>query len=135
MISQLGVAPSWRNLSIAFALAVTVVVTMLAVLSLRQRELRDPLAELVAQLRARLALAGLKSPPSEGLTDLKQRLATRLRPAQAEEAGLLLQALEDARYQRAASPLKPAELRRLSARVRRFRPLLNGLNVDHSASG
>jgi transglutaminase-like putative cysteine protease len=135
LISQLGVAPSWRNLSIAFALAVTVVLVTLAVLSLRQRELRDPLAELVTQLRARLALAGLKSPPSEGLTDLKRRLATRLRPVQAEEAGVLLQTLEDARYRRAAAPLKPAELRRLRARVRRFRPLLNGVGVDHSASG
>ncbi|HEX4583935.1 MAG TPA: DUF3488 and transglutaminase-like domain-containing protein [Burkholderiaceae bacterium] len=135
MISQLGVAPSWRNLSIAFALAVTAVLVTLAVLSLRQRELRDPLADLVAKLRGRLAQAGLQSPPSEGLTDLKRRLATRLRPGQAEEAGVLLQALEDARYRRTGGALKPAELRRLSARIRRFHPLRNGVKVDHSASG
>jgi len=126
LISQLGVAPSWRNLSIAFALTVTLVLTALAVLSLRHREVRDPLAELVAQLRARLALAGLKSPPNEGLTDLKSRLTTRLEPPQAQEGAALVQALEDARYRRTGAALRPAELRQLRARVRRFRPLLNG---------
>ena len=88
--------------------------------------MRDPLAELVAQLRARLALAGLKSPPNEGLTDLKSRLTARLGPPQAEEGAALVQALEDARYQRTGAALRPAELRQLRARVRRFRPLLNG---------
>ncbi len=126
LISQLGVAPSWRNLSIAFALTVTLVLTALAVLSLRHREVRDPLAELVAQLRARLALAGLKSPPNEGLTDLKSRLTARLGPPQVEEGAALVQALEDARYRRTGAALRPAELRELRARVRRFRPLLNG---------
>ena len=126
LISQLGVAPSWRNLSIAFALTVTLVLTALAVLSLRHREVRDPLAKLVAQLRARLALAGLKSPPNEGLTDLKSRLTARLGPPQVEEGAALVQALEDARYRRTGAALRPAELRKLRARVRRFRPLLNG---------
>jgi transglutaminase-like putative cysteine protease len=126
LIAQLGVAPSWRNLSVAFALTVTLVLTALAVLSLRHREVRDPLAELVAQLRARLALAGLKSPPNEGLTDLKSRLTTRLGPPHAEEGAALVQALEDARYRRIGAALRPAELRQLRARVRRFRPLLKG---------
>jgi transglutaminase-like putative cysteine protease len=126
LIAQLGVAPSWRNLSIAFALTVTLVLAALAVLSLSHREVRDPLAELVAQLRARLALAGLKSPPNEGLTDLKRRLTTRLGPLQAEEGAALLDALEDARYRRTGAALRPAELRQLRARVRRFRPLRNG---------
>ena len=117
-------APSWRNLSIAFASSVTVVLVLLAILSLSHRELRDPLADLVTQLRTRLALAGLKSPPSEGLSDLKRRLAPRLRPGQGDEAAALLQALEDARYERASAVLRPADLRRLRARVRRFRPQL-----------
>ena len=124
LIAQLGVAPSWRNLSIAFASSVTVVLVLLAILSLSHRELRDPLADLVTQLRTRLALAGLKSPPSEGLSDLKRRLALRLRPGQGDEAAALLQALEDARYERASAVLRPADLRRLRARVRRFRPQL-----------
>jgi DNA-binding GntR family transcriptional regulator len=59
------------------------------------------------------------------LTDLRRRLETRLRPAHAEEAAALLQALEDARYRRAAATTRPAEVRRLRARIRRFRPLLN----------
>jgi transglutaminase-like putative cysteine protease len=125
LISGLGVAPSWRNLSIAFAVTITTVLLALGALSLRHREVRDPLADLVAQLRARLAQAGVSSPPSEGLTDLRRRLETRLRPAHAEEAAALLQALEDARYRRAAAGTRSAEVRELRARIRRFRPLLN----------
>jgi transglutaminase-like putative cysteine protease len=124
LFSQFGVAPSWRNLSIAFAVSITTLLVVLAALTLRHRELRDPLAELVAQVRAKLSFAGLKSPPNEGLSDLKRRLEPRLRPAQAEEATALLQALEEARYQRPAAALRPAELRRLRGRVRRFRPQL-----------
>jgi len=124
LISRFGVAPSWQNLSIVFAVSVTLLLVTLAVLSLRHREVRDPLAQLVAQLRARLALAGLKTPPNEGLSDLRRRLAPRLQPAEAEEATALLQALEDARYQRAAAALRPTEVRRLRARIKRFRPQL-----------
>jgi DNA-binding GntR family transcriptional regulator len=47
-----------------------------------------------------------------------------LRPSQAEEAAALLQALEDARYQRSAAALRPADLRQLRVRVKRFRPHL-----------
>jgi transglutaminase-like putative cysteine protease len=126
-ISQLGMAPSWRNLSIAFAVTITSLLLVLAAVTLRHREVRDPLSELVAQFRMRLELAGLSAPACEGLSDLKRRLAPRLRPAQAEEACALLQALEDARYRRASASLRPVELRALRARVRRFRPALNGL--------
>jgi transglutaminase-like putative cysteine protease len=123
-ISQLGMAPSWRNLSIAFAVTISSLLLVLAAVTLRHREVRDPLSELVAQFRMRLELAGLTAPACEGLSDLKRRLAPRLRPAQAEEASALLQALEDARYRRASASLRPAELRTLRARVRRFRAVL-----------
>jgi transglutaminase-like putative cysteine protease len=125
LIAHLGVVPSWRNLSIAFALTITVLLAALAVVSLRHREVRDPLSQLVAQLRMRLELAGLGAPASEGLSDLKRRLTPRLRPTQVEEACALLQALEDARYRRASASLRPSELRGLRARVRRFRPLVD----------
>jgi transglutaminase-like putative cysteine protease len=126
LIAHLGLVPSWRNLSIAFALTITAVLAVLAVLSLRHREVRDPLSELVVRVRAKLELAGLSAPASEGLSDLKRRLAPRLRSAQAEEAAALLQALEDARYRRAGAPLRPSDLRGLRSRVRRFRPVLTG---------
>jgi hypothetical protein len=124
LISHLGVAPSWRNLSIVFAATVTLLLVILAVLSLRNRELRDPLGQLVAQLRARLAVTGLKMRPSEGLSDLRSRVGPRLRPAHAAEACALLQALEDARYGRAAPRFGATELRRLRGRIKRFRPQL-----------
>jgi protein-glutamine gamma-glutamyltransferase len=125
LISQLGLAPSWRNLSIVFAVTVSLLLAVLAALSLNNRETRDPLAQLVAQLRARLAAAGFKTPKSEGLSDLRRRVGPRLRPAQAEEAAALLQDLEDARYRRAATKLRPAELRALRVRIKRFRPQLD----------
>lgn len=128
LIAQFGLAPSWRNLSIAFASMVTLVLAVLAALSLRHRQVRDPLADLVAQLRAKLSLAGIEAPASEGLSDLRRRVDGRLRPEQTREMTALLQALEEARYQRNGA--RPAELRALRARVRRLRP-----EALHSASG
>jgi transglutaminase-like putative cysteine protease len=125
LISHLGLAPSWRNLSIAFAVTTTLVVLVLAAVSLRHREVHEPLAQLVAQLRARLNLAGFKVPPNEGLSDLRRRVGPSLEPAQAQEAAALLQALEDARYRHPVATLKTAEVRRLRARIKRFRPHLN----------
>jgi protein-glutamine gamma-glutamyltransferase len=124
LISRLGVEPSWRNLSIVFAVTITLLLVTLAALSLSNREVRDPLAQLVAQLRARLAATGLTAPPNEGLSDLRRRVGPRLRPPDAEEASALLQALEDVRYRRAATHVGAAELRHLRARIRRFRPQL-----------
>jgi transglutaminase-like putative cysteine protease len=125
LISRMGVAPSWRNLAIVFAVTVTGLLVILAALSLHNREARDPLSQLVAQLRTRLAVAGLNMRASEGLSDLRRRVEPRLRPAHAEEASALLRALEDARYGRPAHELGSAELRRLRSRIRRFRPQLN----------
>jgi hypothetical protein len=125
LISHLGVEPSWRNLSIAFAVTITVLLVVLAVFSLRHRQVRDPLAELVAQLRAKLTTAGLDATPCEGLTVLRQRLEPRLRPSQHDEAVGLLQALEDARYGRPGTKLKASELRKLRARLKRFHPKLH----------
>lgn len=124
LISRLGLAPSGRNLSIVFSVTISLLVAGLAVLSLRHRQVLDPLGHLVTQLRARLAQAGFRTPPNEGLSDLRRRLTPQLRPTQAEEAAALLQALEDARYRRDAVPIRSADVRRLRARVKRFRPLL-----------
>ncbi len=125
LISHLGVEPSWRNLSIAFGVTITVLLVVLAVFSLRHRQVRDPLAELVAQLRAKLTTAGLDATPCEGLTVLRQRLEPRLRPSQHDEAVGLLQALEDARYGPPGTKLKASELRKLRARLKRFHPKLH----------
>jgi len=127
LIAHLGIEGSWRNLSIAFAIIIPTLLAVLAVLSLRHRQVRDPLSELVMQLRARLEQAGLSAPANEGLSDLKRRLAPKLPRDQAKEAGALLGALEDARYLRARASIRPAELRSLRARVRRFRPVLNAV--------
>jgi len=124
LMSHLGLPPSWRNLSILFAVTVTMLLAALGVLSLRHRQVRDPLAELVDQLRNKVTAAGLPAPASEGLSDLRQRLQARLRPGQHDEAVALLLALEDARYGNPGPTLKASELRRLRVRLRRFHPKL-----------
>ena len=124
LFSGFGLPPTWRNMSIVFATTISSLMLALALFTLRHREPRDPLADLVRLLRTRISAAGLSSPPSEGLTDLKRRLTSRIRPAQADEAAALLQELEDVRYQRQAAPLSAMALRRLRSRVRRFRPVL-----------
>ncbi len=122
LIAQLGMEPSWRNLTIAFSITITGLLATLAFFSLRHRQPRDPLAQLVAQMRAKLARAGLPASQCEGLSDLRERLEPLLRPAQRGEASELLAALEAARYAPLASRIKPADIRRLRARVRRFQP-------------
>ena len=124
LFSGLGVLPTWRNMSIVFAATISLLIVGLALFTLRHRETRDPLADLVRQLRANISSAGLSSPPNEGLTDLKCRLTARLDPTQAQEAAALLQELQDARYQRRPTPRGAPDLRSLRARVRRFRPVL-----------
>jgi protein-glutamine gamma-glutamyltransferase len=123
LMYQLGFAPNWRNLMFAFGISVSAILVVLAFVSLRFRRRSEPLAQLVDLLRMRLKAAGFESPPTEGLSQLQQRLEPWLAPAARSEAAALLSALQAARYGRYAGVVGHADIRRLRARVRRFRPL------------
>ena len=122
LIAQFGMKPSWRSVTIAFSVTVTLLLVGLAALSLRHRRRRDPLAELVTLLRQKLIAAGLAAPPSEGLTELRQRLERWIAPGQRANAAALLAALQAARYAPSSAGVSASDIRRLRARIRRFRP-------------
>ncbi len=121
LLDGLGFDPDWRVLGILLALAVSVVATVLAVVSLRHRVRRDPLAELEQSFRGRLERGGVRCAPSDGLRALGRRLAPELAPASRTEAMAILAALERLRYSRDSASVSTADIRRLGARVRRFR--------------
>jgi transglutaminase-like putative cysteine protease len=121
LLDRLGFEPNWRVLGILLAIAVSIVAIALAVVSLRHRVSRDPLAELEARFRSRLERAGLRVSPAEGPRALGRRLKSELSPAAQAEADGILRALEHWRYSPASRTVTPAALRQLRAKVRRFR--------------
>ena len=121
LLDHLGFEPDWRVLGILLALGVSIVAAALAVVSLRHRVRRDPLAELEARFRSRLERSGIASQPTDGLRALGARLAGELTPASRADAEAILQALERWRYSPASINVPPAAIRRLGAQVRRFR--------------
>jgi len=121
LLDWLGFHADWRVLGILLTLAVSLVATVLAVVSLRHRVQRDPLAELEQRFRSRLERGGLPCTPSDGPRALARRLTTELAPASRMEATAILAALERLRYSRDSVNVEMAEIRRLGRRVRRFR--------------
>jgi len=121
LLDRLGFEPDWRVLGILLALAVSIVAAVLAVVSLRHRVIRDPLADLEARFRGRLLRAGLPCRPTDGPRALRARLAAELAPASLEEADDILRLLERLRYSPASINVAPSAIRRLRGLVRRFR--------------
>jgi len=121
LLDRLGFTPDWRVLGILLALSVSIVATVLAIVSLRHRVHRDPLAELEARFRTRLEHDGIQCQATDGLRALRGRLADELAPASRSEAEAILQLLERWRYSPASANVPPAAIRRLRGRVRRFR--------------
>lgn len=121
LLESLGLQPDWRVLAILLALAVSIVSAALAIVSLRHRVRRDPLAELEGRFRARLERAGVRCPATDGLRALAGRLADELTPASREQAEAIARLLERWRYSPASANVPSAAIRDLRARVRRFR--------------
>jgi len=121
LLDRLGFEPDWRVLGILLALVVSIIATVLAVVSLRHRVRRDPLADLETRFRTRLERAGVQCQATDGLRALNGRLARELAPTSRKEAEIILRAIERWRYSPASVSVPPAAIRRLRARVRRFR--------------
>ncbi len=98
LLSSLGLAPSQRNLALAFSLAICTILAGMTLASLRRRETRDPWAILRDRLRARLAAAGIELTPSTGLRATARIAGARLASDSRRELQSLLMALERARY-------------------------------------
>lgn len=121
LLDRLGFAPDWRVLGVLLALLGSIIATVLAVVSLRHRVRRDPLAELENRFRTRLEHAGVKCQATDGLRVLAGRLARELTPASRGEAEAIIRLLERWRYSPASASVPAVAIRRLRARVRRFR--------------
>ena len=121
LLDRLGFTPDWRVLAALLALAVSLVAFVLAVVSLRHRVRRDPLAELETRFRRRLQGAGLRCEQTDGLRALAGRLGKELDPVSREDAEAILRLLERWRYSAASANVPSAAIRDLRSRVRRFR--------------
>jgi hypothetical protein len=122
LLRSLGLLPDGQTLALVFAVVISAILAVLAAVSLRHRTQRDRLGELLAQLRERLAAAGLQAPSHLGPRALLAQVGPRLEPASQAEARGLLDDLERWRYSRASSAMPAAALRALRRRVRRYRP-------------
>ena len=121
LLDMLGFEPNWYALGIVLAFAVATVTVVLALVSLRHRVQRDPLAELEARFRGRLERAGIAFTPADGSRAIGRRLARELAPSSLADAQAILLALERWRYSRASRAVPTAAIRRLGAQIRRFR--------------
>ncbi|MEW5880195.1 MAG: DUF3488 and transglutaminase-like domain-containing protein [Pseudomonadota bacterium] len=122
LLAAIGLDPDGRTLALAFALTLSLLLGTLAVVSLRHRVERDPLAEAYALLRRRLSDAGIDSAPTLAPRSLLARVERQLAPASRDAAREILLAFERWRYSRAAASISRAQLRSLRRAVRRFRP-------------
>jgi hypothetical protein len=122
LLRALGLVPDTRTLALVFAIVISVILGVLAVVSLRHRVERDKLGELLARLRARLAEAGLAVPAHLGPRALLAQVEPQLEAASATEMRGLVDDLERWRYSRASAAMPTAALRALRGRIRRYRP-------------
>jgi transglutaminase-like putative cysteine protease len=123
LMAWIGLRPSLENVTAVAVVVFSVLLVLLAVLSLRRRAVRDPLAELTIELRAKLADAGVKVPGTMGLHDMREHLAARLDPRCMPETRRVLDELAAARYGRPPAGRPGLRLRDLRAAVRRWRPV------------
>jgi transglutaminase-like putative cysteine protease len=121
-LQRLGFAPDWRTLGWLFAISLLVLLSVLAVFSLRHRVERDPIAELFARFQGRLREAGVGVNVHEGPRDLGRRLEAELAPDALPKAREILQAFEQWRYSRASASVPAAAMRQLRRAVRTYRP-------------
>jgi hypothetical protein len=122
LIGLLGLTPNWESLALVLAVVVTIVLALMAVLSLRTRTERDPLGEAFRVLRDRLERAGVTTAEHLGPRDLYARSKRTLVPDDAKRARKLLSRIERMRYSRTSEGVARADIRALRRAIREFRP-------------
>ena len=123
LMSRIGLHPTMENVAAVAIAAMCVVLVALAFVSIRHRETRDPFAELVLQLRAKLARIGIRIPANMGLRTMERELSEQLAPASMDELRRILADISAARYERPAMKGKLANLRGLRLQLRFWRPI------------
>ncbi len=123
LISRIGLHPTMENVAAVAIAAMCAVLVALAFVSIRHRETRDPLAQLVLQLRAKLARIGIRIPANMGLQTMERELAEQLDPSSMAELRRILADISAARYQRQTVRDKRPNLRGLRLQLRFWRPV------------
>ncbi|MCU0951786.1 MAG: DUF3488 and transglutaminase-like domain-containing protein, partial [Burkholderiaceae bacterium] len=122
LLQRFGLVPDGQTLALVFAVVVSLILAVLAAVSLRHRTQRDPLGEAQALLRRRLTDAGVPLAAHLGPRAMLDAAAPQLDEPSRTEAAELCDALERWRYSRASSTMSSAALRGLRWRIRRYRP-------------
>jgi len=126
LMSWVGLSPNIENVATVAVTIFSLLLGALAVASLRRKSVRDPFADIIFELRAKLAAGGVAVPSTMGLRDMQEHLSSRLDPASMEDVRRLLDALAAARYARPLAGQPPPRARDLRAAVRRWRPVPAG---------
>jgi transglutaminase-like putative cysteine protease len=122
LIGLLGMTPNWESLALVLAVVMTIVLALMAVLSLRTRTERDPLGEAFRVLRDRLERAGVRTAEHLGPRALYARSKRTLVPSDAKRARKLLSRIERMRYSRTSEDVARADIRALRRAIREFYP-------------
>lgn len=122
LLQRFGLVPDGQTLALVFAVVVSLILAVLAAVSLRHRTQRDPLGEAQALLRRRLVEAGVPLSPHLGPRAMRAAAAMHLDAPSHAQAAELCDALERWRYSRASAAMPAAALRGLRWRIRRYRP-------------
>ncbi|HXY04914.1 MAG TPA: DUF3488 and transglutaminase-like domain-containing protein [Burkholderiaceae bacterium] len=123
LMTRLGLHADLENVAAVAIAAMGILLIMLAFVSVRHRPTRDPLAELVSQLRAKLARSGIQLPTTMGLQTMEQALAKQLDPACMPDLHRMLADISAARYERPATKGAVPNLRGLRLQLRLWRPI------------
>ena len=122
LVGLLGMKPNWDSLALLLAILVTIVLAVMAALSLRRRTERDPLGEAFRLIRDRLDRAGVRTAEHLGPRELYARSKRTLVPDDAKRARKLLSRIERMRYSRTSEAVARADIRALRRAIRDFRP-------------
>ena len=122
LIGLLGLTPNWESLALVLAVVVTIVLALMAMVSLRTRTERDPLGEAFRLLRDRLERAGVSTAEHLGPRELYARSKRTLVHDDAKRARKLLSRIERMRYSRTSEGVARADIRALRRAIREFRP-------------
>jgi hypothetical protein len=121
-LEYLGFNPDLRTLGLLFAAALTVILAVLTVVSLRHRTVRDPLADAYGDLRERLRGAGATVPDHLGPRALAARFAAALTAPSSSQLQALAARFEELRYSRASQATTRRQTAQLRRAVARYRP-------------
>jgi transglutaminase-like putative cysteine protease len=124
-VEMLGMSPRLENVAMALAVIVALLLAGMAVVSMRPRDIKDPLGDTYRLLRDKLERAGVRTDEHLGPRDLFRRARGALPERDARQARKLLARYESMRYSRTSESVAAADVRALRRAVRAFKPVPN----------